>query len=98
MPLDLDLALTDSLALAVWYLDVGTIRADAESCRIATQSFTRQGNETIKACLLDNFKINSKIEDWGRDKAGNTTYQIAILSSKGGGRYSKFRNLLYPIV
>ena len=98
VPLDLDLALTGPLSLAVWYLDDGTKRVDAESCRIATQSFTRQGNEIIKACLLDNFKIDSKIEDWGRDKTGNTTYQIAILSSKRGGCYSKFRDLLYPIV
>lgn len=74
VPLDLHLALTDLLALAVWYLDDNTKRVDTESCRIATQSFTRQGNEIVKACLLDNFNIDSKIEDWGQDKAGNTTY------------------------
>ena len=70
-PLDPHLALTDSLALTVLYLDDGTKRVDAESCRIATQSFTKQGSEIIKACLLDNFKIDySKIEDWGQGKTG----------------------------
>lgn len=58
VPLDLHLALTDLLALAIWYLDDRTKRVDAESCRIAAHSFTRQGNEIIKACLLDNFKIH----------------------------------------
>ena len=61
LPLDLHLALTDPLALAVWYLDHGTKRVDAQSCRIATQSFTRQENKIIKACLLYNFKIDSTV-------------------------------------
>ena len=98
VPLDLPLALTDPLSLVVRYLDDGTKRVDAESCQIATQSFTRQENEIIKVCLLDDFKIDSKIQDWGRDKAGNATYHIAILSSKKGSCYSKLRDLLYTIV
>lgn len=95
---DLHLTLTDPLALAVWYLDDGTKQTDAESCRVATQSFTKQGNDVLITCLLDNFQIDSKVEDWGRDKVGSTTYQIAPLSSKRGGSYNKFRDLLYPIV
>ena len=98
VPFDLHKTLTDPLAVAVWYLDDGTKRTDAESCRIATQSFSEEGNSIIQSCLLDNFNIRSSIESWGRDKKGNTTYQIAILSSKRSGSYDNFRDLLYPIV
>lgn len=40
MPFDLDLALADPLALAAWFLDEGTVRVNAESCRKAAQSLT----------------------------------------------------------
>lgn len=98
VPANLNKLLTDPLALSVWYLDDGTKRTDTESCRLATQSFSKEGNEIIRDCLLDNFGIRSSIESWGRNKKGQVIYQIAILSSKNGGDYVKFRNLIKPIV
>jgi len=98
IPSDLDKILTDPLALAVWYLDDGTKRSGTQSCRLATQSFSKEGNEIIQACLLKNFGIPSKIESWGRNKNNQVSYQIAILSGKRGGGYDKFRALLCPIV
>jgi hypothetical protein len=88
--------LTDPLALAVWYLDDGTKRSDTQSCRIATQCFSKEKHELLQDCLKQNFDIDSKIEDWGRSKEGEVVYSFAILSQ--GGHYKKFRDLLYDIV
>ncbi len=98
IPFDLHKIFTDPLALAVWYLDDGTKRKDTASCRLATQSFSKEGNEILQACVFQNFGIRSNIESWGRNKAGKVTYQLAILSSRRTGDYNKFRDLLYPIV
>ena len=65
IPSDLDKILTDPLALAVWDLDDGTKRGDTQSCRIATQSPSKEGNKIIQACLLQNFGIRLSIESWG---------------------------------
>lgn len=96
VPLDVAKILTDPLALAVWYLDDGTKRGDTESCGIATQSFTYQEDRLLQSCLLDNFNIPVKIEDWGVSKSGEITYSVAILSR--GGVFKRFKDLIYDIV
>ena len=103
IPPDLIDTFTDLRALAVWYLDDGTKRDDTASCRIATQGFTGEEHELLQECLLRNFDIRSKIEDWGRSSKGKNKgkvqYQLAILSSRfGHGDYDKFRALLRPFV
>ena len=42
--------------------------------------------------------MHSKIEDWGGYKKGERTYQLAILSSRNGGDYIIFCDLLKPYV
>jgi hypothetical protein len=96
IPLNLEEELISPLALAVWYLDDGTKRSDTESCRIATQSFSKDEHQLLQNCLKNNFDISSKIEDWGRTKSGEIAYSLAILSR--GGNYKKFRDLIYDIV
>ena len=96
IPLNISEIFTDPLALAVWYLDDGTKRSDTESCRIATQSFSKEEHEVLQDCLKQNFDINVIIEDWGRTKSGKIAYSLAILSR--GGYYKKFRDLIYDIV
>jgi hypothetical protein len=96
IPLNIAEILTDPFALAVWYLDDGTKRSDTESCRIATQSFTREEHELLRDCLKDNFDIPVKIEDWDTTKSGEITYSLAILS-RGGG-FKRFKDLIYDIV
>jgi len=96
IPLNLEEELINPLALAVWYLDDGTKRSDTESCRIATQSFSKDKHELLQNCLKNNFDISAKIEDWGRTKSGEIAYSLAILSR--GGSYKKFRDLIYDIV
>lgn len=96
IPLNLEEELINPLALAVWYLDDGTKRSDTESCRIATQSFSKDEHELLQNCLKNNFDISAKIEDWGRTKSGEIAYSLAILSR--GGNYKKFRDLIYDIV
>ncbi len=96
IPLNIVEILTDPLALAVWYLDDGTKRSDTESCRIATQSFSKQEHELLQECVKENFDISVKIEDWGRKKSGEPVYSLAILSR--GGHFKKFRDLIYDIV
>nr|YP_009367632.1 putative LAGLIDADG homing endonuclease [Pseudocharacium americanum]YP_009367655.1 putative LAGLIDADG homing endonuclease [Pseudocharacium americanum]YP_009367721.1 putative LAGLIDADG homing endonuclease [Ignatius tetrasporus]YP_009367744.1 putative LAGLIDADG homing endonuclease [Ignatius tetrasporus]ARK14627.1 putative LAGLIDADG homing endonuclease [Pseudocharacium americanum]ARK14630.1 putative LAGLIDADG homing endonuclease [Pseudocharacium americanum]ARK14714.1 putative LAGLIDADG homing len=90
------LILTDPLALAVWYLDDGTKRSDTESCRIATQSFSKEEHELLQNCFKQNFNISVQIEDWGRTKDGSISYSLAILSR--GGNFKKFRDVIYDIV
>ena len=96
IPLNLEELLIDPLALAIWYLDDGTKRSDTESCRIASQSFSKDEHELLQSCLYNNFNISAKIEDWGRTKSGEIAYSLAILSR--GGNYKKFRDLIYDIV
>ena len=96
LPLNLEEELINPLALAVWYLDDGTKRTDTESCRIATQSFSKEEHILLQDCLHNNFNISAKIEDWGTSKSGEIMYSLAILSQKG--HYKKFRDLIYDIV
>jgi hypothetical protein len=63
VPSDLNKIFTDPLALAVWYLDDGTKRTDTESCRLATQSFTKEENEIIRDCLLPSSKFRYSFGD-----------------------------------
>jgi hypothetical protein len=95
VPADLIKTFTNPLTLAVWYLDDGTKRTDTESCRLATQGFTREENEILVDCLFKNFGIEAKIEET-RSRKGEVKYQIAILSRTGG--YKKFRELIEPYV
>lgn len=96
IPVTISEILIDPLSLAVWYLDDGTKRSDTESCRIATQAFTKQDHQLLQDCLHENFGIDVAVEDWGRNKANQVVYSLAILSR--GGNYKKFRDLIYPIV
>lgn len=70
IPLDIAEILTHPLSLAIWYLDDGTKRKDAESCRIATQSFSKNEHILLKDCIRQNFNFSAKIEDWGKKKNG----------------------------
>nr|YP_009105636.1 putative LAGLIDADG homing endonuclease [Xylochloris irregularis]YP_009105670.1 putative LAGLIDADG homing endonuclease [Xylochloris irregularis]AIT94369.1 putative LAGLIDADG homing endonuclease [Xylochloris irregularis]AIT94371.1 putative LAGLIDADG homing endonuclease [Xylochloris irregularis] len=90
IPLNIAEILTEPLALAVWYLDDGTKRSDTDSCRIATQSFSKEEHEFLQDCLKKNFDISVKIEDWGRTKSNKVLYSLAVLSR--GGNYKKFRD------
>ena len=71
-------------------------RSDTESCRIATQSFSKEEHILLQDCFHNDFNISSKIEDWGRSKSGEIVYSLAILSQKG--HYKKFCDLIYDIV
>ena len=59
---------TDPLSLAVWYLDDGTKGQDAESCRIATQSFSKDEHILLRDCIQQDFHFSVKIEDWGKKR------------------------------
>lgn len=101
IPLNLGEIFTDSLALAIWYLDDGTKRNNVESCRIATQSFylffsSFSENLLIQDCIKSNFDFDVKIESWSRTKGGENAYSLAILSQ--GRNYKKFHDLIYDVV
>lgn len=64
------------LSLAVWFLDDGSKRSDTESCRIASQSFSKNEHKLLQDCLFENFGISAGIEDWGRSKTNEVVYFI----------------------
>lgn len=88
--------LVDPLALAVWYLDDGTKQSDTQSCRIATNCFSKQEHVLQQRCIQGIFNISVIIEDWAKIKSGRTAYDLAILSR--GDNFKKFRDVIYDVV
>lgn len=88
--------LNDPLSLAVWYLDDGTLRNDCDSCRIATQSFCLPDVKLLRDTLMQNFKIESKLEMW-KYKKNKIIYEkpnLAILAKS----FKKFKKLIIGVV
>lgn len=86
VPAQLPQLLRDPLSLLVWYLDDGTLRNDCDSCRIATQGFSREEQELLSTVLRDNFGVGSKVERWG---AGGLVVPAE--------EFGIFRELLLPL-
>ena len=80
--------ITDSLFLAVWYMDDGNSRKDARAYGISTYSFSKKENVFLKQLLKKNFGLEVAIH-W--DGKGNRLY----IPVKTG---LKFEKTIYPFI
>ncbi len=90
LPLNIESLLHSSLALAIWYLDDGSLKTDCKAYRPHTNSFTLSEVEILKRVLFKNFGIQSQIHKQG---AGFLLY----IGSKGS-EAKRFGEILLPIV
>jgi len=52
----------DPLALAVWYMDDGSVQSRGSACKLCTHNFTLRENKIIAEWLKDKYDIDSKIQ------------------------------------
>ena len=86
VPKSIEKLLCDPLALAVWYLDDGGLRADCNAFRIHTNSYRLSDVKLLQLALLKNFDIvtnvHRQLNRKPTDKIGNAalpTLENAIL-------------------
>lgn len=60
--------LNSNLALAVWFMDDGTIDKRQGSILFETQSFKKKDIVKLQKCLKDNFGINNSIHRSGKNR------------------------------
>jgi hypothetical protein len=75
-------------ALAVWFMDDGGRRNDCYGLFLNTLSFTREEHQILQECLLDNFRIETRIH-WIEDG-----FRIYIPSKEA----RKFCEIIYPYI
>ena len=82
--------LDSKTALAIWYLDDGTLRKDCKGLRLHTNSFTHNEVCMLQNVLLENFQIESKLHKQG------SSFNIYVGSSND--QSEKFCNIIRPFV
>lgn len=65
VPIGIRNELRSTLALAVWYLDDGSLRSDCKGLRIHTNNFSFKEVQNLKEILKKNFSINANIHKQG---------------------------------
>lgn len=91
VPIPIRQDLRSQLALAVWYLDDGSLRSDCRGLRIHTNSFSLQEVQTLRETLLENFSIKSTLH-----KQGQESWNLYIGSANK--QSEKFCDIIRPIV
>lgn len=85
----------DVLAFTIWYLDDGGKANGMNNGAFLTlDSFTPEEVAIIQKVILENFDIKTNYQKAGRSKSGKLQHRIYI----GSKEYTKFYNLLNPIV
>jgi LAGLIDADG DNA endonuclease family len=79
-----------SLALAVWYLDDGSLKTDCRAFRLHTNNFTLSEVEILKARRELNFNLKSKLHK-------QSNYFILYVGSRHS-EAKKFSNIIRPLV
>ena len=64
------------LALALWYLDDGTLRADSCVFRLHTNSYSLHDVELLRCALKENFNIVSTIHGEENKKQTRVTHNV----------------------
>jgi hypothetical protein len=79
-----------NLALAVWYLDDGSLKTDCKAFKLHTNNFTFNEVEFLKDTLELNFGVKSKLHKQGKN------FILYIGSKNSEAR--KFNKLIRPFV
>lgn len=87
------LDLVDENALAVWFMDDGSLNKRYGTMSISTNSFTYDENELIQSWFNEKFDIVTKIEKQVQ-RSGRITYSIRINAKPARG----LRELLSPYI
>lgn len=90
VPANIQSLLHSRLALAVWYLDDGSLKTDCKAFRLHTNSFLFSEVQALQKTIELNFDIRSTLHKQ------NQSFLISIGSK--GSQAEKFCNLLKPFV
>lgn len=71
------LELVDDVALAIWFMDDGSLNKRYGTMSISTNSFTLEENELIQSWFLDKYGLETKIEKQVQ-RSGRITYSTRI--------------------
>jgi hypothetical protein len=88
IPKNISSFLNSPLTLAVWFMDDGGRRNDCYGLFLNTLSFTKQEHEILRACLRDNYSLDSGLH-WIQDG-----YRLYIPSKDA----RHFCELVYPFM
>lgn len=90
VPTDIKSIFHSSLALAVWYLDDGSMKTDCRAFKLHTNNFTMVEVEMLKDTLELNFDVKSKLHK-------QRNHLILYIGSKHS-QAKKFSQVIRPLV
>lgn len=80
--------LTDSISVAVWFMDDGYKRNDCNAFRFSTDCYSRHEHTLLRTCLKENFRLDTSLH-----KKGNT-WNIYVPC----GQSKSFRRIIDPYI
>ena len=97
VPANIEQLLVSDLALAVWYLDDGSLRTDCKGFRLHTNNYPLDGVVLLQHALLSNYGITSRIQ---KQDASKSQQERGFLLSIGSsyGQAEKFSAIIKPFV
>lgn len=87
---------TNSLLLAIWFLDDGHCRTDCQGGRIATDCFTKTEVGFLQNYLWQNYTIQTTIVNFNTNNNKKTCHYLSILGKKQN--FERFINIIKPAV
>jgi len=79
LPLSLEKILVDPISFFLWYLDDGSLRTDCNAARFASQCFSYEEHELLRAVLRKNFLLDTVINKSGFSAYGGIQrYSLSV--------------------
>lgn len=97
VPTNIEQLLVSDLALAVWYLDDGSLRTDCKAFRLHTNNYTFESVVLLQRTLLSNYGITCGIQKQDANKRAEEKGFLLSIGSNHG-QAERFSAIIKPFV
>ena len=97
VPANIEQLLVSDLALAVWYLDDGSLRTDCKAFRLHTNNYPLDSVVLLQRALLSNYGITSRIQKQDASKKKEERGFLLAIGSNYG-QAERFSAIIKPFV